>query len=45
MSGLLTKIGNHRITKINDYEFRMEKDESKGMKVPVTIYANDNSYF
>ena len=41
MSGLLTKIGNHRITKINDYEFRMEKDESKGMKVPVTIYAND----
>jgi tRNA-splicing ligase RtcB len=41
MSELLTKIGNHRITKINDYEFRMEKDESKGMKVPVTIYAND----
>jgi len=37
---LLTKSGSHRVKKISDLEFRIEKDESKGMKVPVTIYAN-----
>jgi tRNA-splicing ligase RtcB (3'-phosphate/5'-hydroxy nucleic acid ligase) len=42
MSELLTKSGNHRVRKISDLMFRIEKKESKGMNVPVTIYANDN---
>jgi tRNA-splicing ligase RtcB (3'-phosphate/5'-hydroxy nucleic acid ligase) len=42
MSDLLTKSGNHRVKKISDLIFQVEKNESKGMKVPVTIYANDN---
>ena len=42
MSELVTKSGNHRVRKINDFEFMIEKDTSKGMNVPVTIYANDS---
>lgn len=42
MSDLVTRIGNHKVTKINDFEFRVEMDRSKGMNVPVTIYANDD---
>jgi tRNA-splicing ligase RtcB len=42
MSELLTKRGNHRVRKINDLEFQIEKDVSKGMRVPVKIYANDD---
>ena len=42
MSELLTKSGNHRVKKVNDFIFKIEKDASKGMKVPVTIYATDN---
>src|ERR687885_527921 len=42
MSELLTKSGNHRVRKINDFIFKIEKDDSRGMKVPVTIYANDS---
>ncbi|MFL6382673.1 MAG: RtcB family protein [Nitrososphaeraceae archaeon] len=42
MSELLTKSGNHRVRKINDFIFQIEKDVSKGMRVPVTIYATDN---
>src|ERR687887_675671 len=42
MSELLTKSGNHRVRKINDFIFQIEKDTSKGMRVPVTIYATDN---
>src|ERR671925_820794 len=42
MSELVTKNGNHRVRKINDFEFTIEKDKSKGMNVPVTIYANDS---
>src|ERR671926_1330102 len=42
MSELLTKSGNHRVRKINDFTFKIEKDDSRGMKVPVTIYANDS---
>ncbi|MFZ0897535.1 MAG: RtcB family protein, partial [Candidatus Nitrosopolaris sp.] len=42
MSELVTKIGNHKVTKINEFEFRVEMDGSKDMKVPVTIYANDD---
>lgn len=42
MSELLSKSGNHRVKKINDFTFKIEKDSSKGMNVPVTIYATDN---
>jgi tRNA-splicing ligase RtcB len=42
MSELLTKSGNHRVKKINDFIFKVEKDSTKGMNVPVTIYATDN---
>jgi tRNA-splicing ligase RtcB (3'-phosphate/5'-hydroxy nucleic acid ligase) len=42
MSDLLTKSGNHRVRKISDFIFQVERNESKGMEVPVTIYANDN---
>jgi tRNA-splicing ligase RtcB len=42
MSELLTKSGNHRVKKINDFTFKIEKDSSKGMNVPVIIYATDN---
>ena len=38
----MTRIGNHKVTKVNDFEFRVEMDRSKGMNVPVTIYANDD---
>src|ERR671925_1316165 len=42
MDELLTKSGSYRVRKISDEIFRIEKNESKGMNVPVTIYANDN---
>lgn len=42
MSELLSKSGSYRIRKISDLIFQIEKDESKGMKVPVTIYASDS---
>jgi tRNA-splicing ligase RtcB (3'-phosphate/5'-hydroxy nucleic acid ligase) len=42
MSGLVTRNGNLQVRKIGEFEYRIEKDESKGMKVPVTIYANDS---
>jgi len=42
LSELVTKIGNHRIRKISDLEFKIDANSGKGMKVPVTIYANDS---
>jgi tRNA-splicing ligase RtcB len=42
MSELLTKSGNHRVRKINDFIFKIETDLSRGMKVPVIIYATDS---
>jgi tRNA-splicing ligase RtcB (3'-phosphate/5'-hydroxy nucleic acid ligase) len=42
MSELLTKSGNHRVRKINDFIFKIEKEVSRGMRVPVTIYATDS---
>src|SRR5215475_6861023 len=41
MSDLLTRNGKHRIRKVNELEFEIERNETKKMKVPVTIYAND----
>jgi tRNA-splicing ligase RtcB len=42
LSELVTKIGNHRIRKVSDLEFKIDANTAKGMKVPVTIYANDS---
>ena len=41
MNELFTKHGNHRIQKINDFEFRLEKNEKKGMNLPVTFFSDD----
>ena len=42
LSDLVSKSGIHRIKKISDLEFRIEANPERGMKVPVTIYANDS---
>lgn len=42
MSELVTRSGNHRVKKVGDFVYRIERDQSKGMNVPVTIYANDS---
>ncbi len=42
MSELVTKIGNHRIRKVSDLEYKIDANAAKGMKVTVTIYANDS---
>ena len=39
---LVTRSGNHRIRKVNDLEYRIDANPERGMKVPVTIYANDS---
>jgi tRNA-splicing ligase RtcB (3'-phosphate/5'-hydroxy nucleic acid ligase) len=42
MSGsLVTKNGKHVVNKISDNRFQINKDDSYGMNVPVTIFAND----
>ena len=40
MNKIKTNRGNHTIEKIGDFEFRVKNE--KKMKVPVTIYADDN---
>ncbi len=42
MNEIVTRSGNHRIKKISDLEFRIDPNPDKGMKVPVTIYANES---
>jgi tRNA-splicing ligase RtcB len=42
LSELVTRSGNHRVKKVGDFVYRIERDQSKGMNVPVTIYANDS---
>ena len=42
MKELVTKRGNHVVKKINNFEFKIEKNDEKRMNVPVTIYADDN---
>jgi tRNA-splicing ligase RtcB (3'-phosphate/5'-hydroxy nucleic acid ligase) len=42
MSELVTKIGSHKVTKVSEFEYRIERDSSKNMNVPVTIYANED---
>ena len=42
MSGsLVTKNGKHLVHKISDYQYQIYKEDSRGMNVPVTIFAND----
>src|ERR671920_2201551 len=41
MNKIITKRGNHIIEKLNEFEFKINVDDSKKMNVPVTIYADD----
>ena len=45
MNKIITKRGNHVIEKLNEFEFKINVDDSKKMNVPVTIYADDNLIF
>src|SRR5919112_1376566 len=40
-SSLVTKNGKHKVNKVSDFQFQIPKDTSKGMNIPVTIFAND----
>ncbi len=42
MKNLITRVGNHEVVKEGDFKYVVKKDESKGMMVPVTIYADDS---
>ncbi len=42
MKNLITRTGNHEIAKEGEFKYVIKKNESKGMIVPVTIYADDN---
>jgi tRNA-splicing ligase RtcB (3'-phosphate/5'-hydroxy nucleic acid ligase) len=42
MKNLITRTGNHEIAKEGEFKYVIKKNESKGMIVPVTIYANEN---
>jgi tRNA-splicing ligase RtcB len=42
MNKIITKRGNHVIEKVNEFEFKINVDDSKKMNVPVTIYADDS---
>ena len=42
MSEFTTSRGNHIVKKIGENVYRVDRIESAGMNVPVTIYANDN---
>jgi len=39
---LITRVGNHEVVKEEDFKYVVKRDESKGMIVPVTIYADDS---
>ncbi|MBD0299437.1 MAG: RtcB family protein, partial [Nitrososphaera sp.] len=41
MDELITRSGSHRVKKVNDLEYRIDPEPAKGMKVPVTIYADE----
>jgi tRNA-splicing ligase RtcB len=42
MKNLITRVGSHEVVKEGDFRYVVKKDESKGMMVPVTIYADDS---
>ncbi|MDW0264807.1 MAG: RtcB family protein [Nitrososphaeraceae archaeon] len=42
MKNLITRVGNHEVVKEGDFRYVVKKDESKGMMIPVTIYADDS---
>lgn len=41
MKSLTTRVGNHEIVNEGDFKYVIKKDESRGMNVPVTIYADE----
>jgi len=42
MKNLITRVGNHEVVKEEDFKYVVKRDESKGMIVLVTIYADDS---
>ena len=42
MSELVTRSGSHKVRKVSDLEYRIDQNSTRGMKVPVTIYANES---
>ncbi len=42
MKNLTTRLGNHEIENEREFTYVVKKNESKGMLVPVTIYADEN---
>ncbi len=42
MKNLITRVGNHEIVNEGEFKYVIRKDESKGMNVPVTVYADQN---
>jgi tRNA-splicing ligase RtcB (3'-phosphate/5'-hydroxy nucleic acid ligase) len=42
MKNLITRTGNHEIAKEGEFKYVIKKNESKGMIVPVTIYADES---
>lgn len=42
MKNLITRVGNREVVKEGDFRYVVKRDESKGMMVPVTIYADDS---
>src|ERR1044072_6825616 len=42
MNKIITKRGNHAIEKLNEFEYKINVDNTKKKNVPVTIYADDN---
>lgn len=42
MKNLTTRVGNHEIINDGEFKYVIKKNESKGMIVPVTIYADHN---
>jgi tRNA-splicing ligase RtcB len=42
LKNLITRGGNHEIVSEGELKYVIEKNESKGMMVPVTIYADEN---
>ena len=42
MKNLTTRLGNHEIENEGEFTYVIKKNESKGMLVPVTIYADEN---
>ena len=42
MKNLMTRLGNHEIVNEGEFKYTIKKNETKGMRVPVTIYADES---